>query len=143
MGKQDNLEGGCLCGAVRYEVAEPFSNVEVCHCSQCARWTGHLLSSFTVQKNKLTLDGDENIGWYQSSELARRGFCKTCGSSLFWERNNATKTDILVGSLDRSSDQPTGLKTTRHIYVADKGDYYDIGDGVVQFPQYGKDPEEG
>ena len=141
MSKPDHLEGGCLCSAVRYEIDGPFSNVAACHCSQCARWTGHLFASFTVEKNKLKIQGEENIGWYQSSEQARRGFCKTCGSSLFWERIDAMETDILAGSLDRSPDQPTGLKTTRHIFVADKGDYYEICDDVAQFPQYGKDPE--
>ena len=141
LSKPDHLEGGCLCRAIRYEIEGPFSNVAACHCSQCARWTGHLYASFTGEKNKLKIQGEKNIGWYQSSEQARRGFCKTCGSSLFWERINATETDILAGSLDRSPDQPTGLKTTRHIYVADKGDYYEIGDDVAQFPQYGKDPE--
>lgn len=138
MSKPEHLQGGCLCSAVRYEMDGPLSNVGTCHCSQCRRWTGHLFASFTVQKENLRITGAENIGWYNSSDHARRGFCKTCGSSLFWEYLETDETDILAGTID----MPTNLKNTRHIFVADKGDYYDINDDVIQFPKYGKDPEE-
>ncbi len=142
MSKPDHLEGGCLCGAVRYELDGPFSNVATCHCSQCRRWTGHLFASVTVQRKNMRISGSDNIGWYRSSEKARRGFCKTCGSSLFWEYIESDETDVLAGTLDGSAQQPTGLTNTRHIFTADKGDYYQIAEDGVQFPEYGKDPQE-
>jgi len=124
--------GGCLCGGVRYRVDGPLSDVGACHCSQCRRTTGHYFAATSCDRAALTFDSDETLAWYRSSSFARRGFCSRCGSSLFWERIGENKVDILAGTLD----QPTGLKMTDHIYVADKGDYYEITDGLPQYPQY-------
>ena len=58
----------------------------------------------------------------------RRGFCSTCGSFLFWEPIGRDTIAIAMGAFDR----PTGTRLARHIFVADKGDYYDIADGLPQ-----------
>lgn len=63
--------------------------------------------------------------WYKSSETARRGFCGTCGSNLFWD-GTGKNLSIFAGTLDGK----TGLKMIGHIFCADKGDYYEIGDGL-------------
>jgi hypothetical protein len=76
----------------------------------------------------IRLEGEEALTWYRSSEKARRGFCRICGSSLFWEPIGTGRVSIAAGSLD----SPTRLKTVRHIFVADKGDYYEIHDGLDQ-----------
>jgi len=69
------------------------------------------------------------VAWYESTPgEVRRGFCPTCGSSLFWERIGAPEVDVLLGTLDA----PTGERLEYHIYVADKGDYYEIGDSLPQ-----------
>jgi len=70
------------------------------------------------------------LKWYQSSEEARRGFCQECGANVFWE-----SLDDLVSIAAGTIDEPTGLKTLRHIFVADKGDYYEIEDGLEHLPQ--------
>ena len=124
--------GSCLCGGVRYRVGGPLSDVGACHCSQCRKTTGHYFVATSCAKTDLTLESDETLAWYDSSSRARRGFCSRCGSSLFWEGVGREEIDILAGTLD----QPTGLKMTDHIYVADKGDYYEIADGLPQFEQY-------
>ena len=74
-------------------------------------------------------DGADNITWYAASDEAERGFCKICGSSLFWKRHNSDRTSIMAGTFDN----PTNLKSGFHIYCADKGDYYEISDGLPQF----------
>ena len=51
-----------------------------------------------------------------------------CGSSLFWEPIGEGRVSIAAGCLDK----PTGLRTVRHVFVADKGDFYDITDGLEQ-----------
>lgn len=124
--------GGCLCGGVRYRVQGKLSDVGACHCSQCRRTTGHYFAGATCERSALIFESDETLAWYRSSSFAQRGFCSRCGSSLFWERIGGDDIDILAGTLD----QPTGLKMIDHIYVADKGDYYDIADGLPQFAQY-------
>jgi len=78
----------------------------------------------------VTLTGEKNLRWFQSSQEARRGFCRLCGSSLFWERVGSGRVSITAGCLVK----PTGLRTVRHIFVADKADFYDITDGLEQLP---------
>ncbi len=70
------------------------------------------------------------LRWYELSAGVRRGFCGTCGASLFWESAEAPTVSIAAGTLDG----PTGLVTIGHIYVADAGDYYAITDDLPRFP---------
>lgn len=123
--------GSCLCGAVRIYAAEPLGEGLACHCSQCRKQSGHYWASVEMPKAALTIEGAEAIRWYQASEKVRRGFCGTCGSFLFWEPLSTEWTGVSLGLFDA----PTGARLTRHIFVADKGDYYDIADGLPQNPQ--------
>ena len=72
---------------------------------------------------------DRGLRWFQSSETARRGFCGYCGSSLFWDHESADTVSIGAGTLDSLTD----VRVTSHIYVKDKGDYYDIACSAPQF----------
>lgn len=121
--------GGCLCGAVRYEVRGLLRDVVNCHCSMCQRLHGGCGPHSKARKADITVTNDAGLAWYQTSEVARRGFCRVCGSSLFWEPFDLDATGILAGSLDG----PTGLKTIGHIFVGEKADYYEISDGLPQF----------
>jgi hypothetical protein len=122
--------GGCLCGAVRYAVEGRLRQVVVCHCGQCRRFHGHVGAYTNVACNDLKLLEDSGLAWFRSSARARRGFCRLCGSSLFWQADAGPTVSIAAGTLD----QPTGLRTVRHIFTAHKGDYYDIADGLETFP---------
>jgi hypothetical protein len=124
-------KGACLCGAVTFEVAGALPPPDACHCSKCRRWTGHLLASTDVPRTALTIHGADNVTWFRSSEKVRRGFCSTCGSSLFFDPLDQIKSNW-IGVAMGAFDLPTGTKLALHIFVADKGDYYDIGDGVPQ-----------
>ena len=130
MTSQHEHYGGCLCGAVRYVVRGPKRDVVNCHCSQCRRTHGHFGAYTSVARSQLTLTCDRGLKWYRSSSRARRGFCGECGASLFWDPAGQDYIAIAAGTLD----PPTGLRTTRHIYVADAGDYYTIDDGLEKFP---------
>ena len=114
--------GGCLCGAVRYTVRGPLRGVIVCHCGQCRRWHGHLGAYTSAARPHVTLQGADALVWFTSSERGRRGFCGSCGSSLFFEAVGADRLGIAAGSLD----QPSGLAVIGHEYVADKADYVRI-----------------
>ena len=118
--------GGCLCGAVRYAYAGPLRAVVACHCEQCRRTSGHFVAATHGHRERLTLARDEGLRWYTSSPGVRRGFCATCGSSLFWEREGSGGISIMAGTLD----QPTGLRLVQHIFTAYAGDYYDIEPGL-------------
>jgi len=121
-------KGSCLCGAVSFEIEGDLAAPDACHCSKCRKQTGHYLASTDVLKDRLTVHGTENVGWYQSSEKVRRGFCKTCGSSLFWDPPHRDWMGVAMGAFDT----PTETHLKMHIFVADKGDYYDIADGLPQ-----------
>ena len=114
--------GGCLCGAVRYELAGALRDVILCHCAMCRRTHGHVGAYTAAPKNALRLVETRGLRWYASSTIARRGFCGECGGSLFWEPVAKDYVAIAAGTLDA----PTGLATTLQIHVDSAGDYYEI-----------------
>lgn len=122
------LHGRCLCGAVAFRVTAEPQGASACHCSQCRRQSGHVWASAAVPVAALEIVGAPR--WYDSSARARRGFCGTCGSVLFWQAHDEDVISVALGALE----SPTGLALERHIFVADKGDYYEIADGLPQRP---------
>lgn len=124
-------KGSCLCGAVSFEVEGPLKAPDACHCSQCRKTSGHFWASTDLPRSAVTIQGADRITWYQTSEKVRRGFCSTCGSALFWDPIHKDMIAIAMGAFE----QPTETKLKMHIFVADKGDYYDISDGLPQNQQ--------
>ncbi len=112
-------------------MARDLAPPDACHCSQCRKHSGHVFASTDVPRSAVTIQGEENLTWYASSEKARRGFCSTCGSSLFWDPLHRDWIGVAMGAFEG----PTGTHLAIHIFVADKGDYYDIADGVPQNQQ--------
>ena len=122
-------KGSCLCGAVTFELAGDLPAPDACHCSKCRKTSGHYYASTDVKRGALQVHGAANVAWFQSSEKVRRGFCKTCGSNLFFDPVIDTDwTAVSMGAFDT----PTQTHLAVHIFTADKGDYYDIADGVRQ-----------
>jgi hypothetical protein len=119
--------GGCLCGGVRYAVQGPLRDVLICHCQFCQRMHTHVGAYAACAPPDLEILSARTLRWYRSSPGARRGFCRKCGSSLFFEPTPVTHLSISAGSLDR----PTGLKVKEHIFLAQKGDYYETPCAVV------------
>jgi hypothetical protein len=124
-------KGSCLCKAITFEVEGELPAPTACHCTQCRKHSGHFEASTDLPRSAVTIHGSENITWYHTSEKVRRGFCSTCGSSLFWDPVHKDWTAIAMGAFD----EPTDSKLVRHIFVANKGDYYDIADGLPQNQQ--------
>ncbi len=118
--------GGCLCGAVRYTVSAPLRDVIACHCSQCRRTSGHYAAMSSAPSASISIASSVALRWYRSSTTAERGFCQICGSNLFWRELGSDTTSITAGTLDT----PTGLKIEKHIFAADKSDYYELNDGI-------------
>ena len=112
--------GGCLCGAVRYEVSGPLRGVVLCHCEMCRRTHGHFGAYTAAPKSSLRMVESRGLSWYASSSRARRGFCSQCGGSVFWEANDRDTISIAAGTLD----SPTGLATILQIHTSSAGDYY-------------------
>jgi hypothetical protein len=113
---------------VRFTIDAALESPVACHCTQCRKQSGHYFASANVARSALSLSGEEFVAWYQSSEQVRRGFCRHCGSFLFWDPPARDWISVAMGALDG----PTQVKLARHIFVADKGDYYTIADGLPQ-----------
>lgn len=120
--------GGCACGGVRYRVDGPLRQVVACHCEQCRRSSGHFVAATATRRRYFHLTSSADLRWYEALPGFRRGFCATCGSSLFFERIGEDRMSIAAGSLDDAR----GLSIAAHIFIGEAGAYYDIGDTVEQ-----------
>lgn len=123
--------GSCLCGAVAFTIDGELSPPSACHCGQCRKQSGHVWASTSTHQDNLSFTASDTLTWFRASDTARRGFCRTCGSFLFWQHNDEDMISISMGALS----EPTGLTLSKHIFVADKGDYYDITDDLPQRAQ--------
>ena len=121
---EDRVEashGGCLCGAVRF-VATPINrNVGVCHCNMCRRWSaGPLL--YRDAGSAVKFDDSSHLGIYRSSEWAERGFCKRCGTPLFYRFVATNSYSVMTEAFDDTA----GLELTSQIFIDEKPAYYDF-----------------
>jgi hypothetical protein len=124
MAEAHEITGTCLCGAVRFIATAKWHDVAVCHCSMCNRWSGGI-SMFLETIGAPKFEGADNIGLYKSSE---RGFCKVCGSSLFWKTVGEDRYAVSTGALD---DQ-TNLHLATEIFIEDKPAYYAFANDTVK-----------
>jgi hypothetical protein len=95
----------------------------------CRRWHGHVGAYCAVDREHFQLTEARGLRWYASSPGVRRGFCGECGSSVFFDEASLPKMAMCAGTLDA----PTGIREKAHIYVASKGDYYDIPDSLLKY----------
>lgn len=95
-------EGGCQCGRVRYSAALENFDAYLCHCRMCQRATGGVAAAFVnMRKDQRVWLSEPD--WYQSSAIARRPFCRECGTPLGFEYPDAARCDLTVGSFDDPS----------------------------------------
>jgi len=119
--------GSCLCGSVAFEIHGPMDDILLCHCTQCRKQTGHYWASAHCTDKDLRFISKEGLAWYTSSDMAKRGFCKNCGSTLFWKTTpDNGVTSISCGAINGA----TGLKIGAQLFSDDKGDYYELPTGV-------------
>ena len=129
------LTGGCLCGAVRFEVTEPLVSSGYCHCTRCQRRTGTAASpGARIASGSLhVLAGEEHIRAYEPDEGFAKVFCTACGSSL-WSRSQEDPDvfSIRPGAFD---DDP-GIRPTYRQFVAYAAPWEPIpDDGLERFPE--------
>ena len=132
----DPLQGSCLCGAVRYEVTEPFQRAGYCHCSRCRKLTGAsaALNGRLRGEGFRFIRGEEQLGVYRpaDSQLAAI-FCRTCGSTLFrGEWPDGDLIGIRLGTLDGDP----GIEPQFHIFVDSRGPAEQLpDDGLPRFSE--------
>ena len=107
-GKQSKHEGGCLCGAVRFEVEGPPLLQGMCYCRACQRVSGgapSLLAAYPAEALTLT-EGAPKVFETKgdSGAVVRRAFCGACGTSLYsWSEGRPHVRSVKVGVLDDSA----------------------------------------
>lgn len=93
------MSGGCMCGRVRYVADVPDDDAYLCHCRMCQRATGGVSIAF-VNLPKADIRWERGPDRYDSSPIARRGFCRECGTPLTYEAHDHDRMDLTVGSFD-------------------------------------------
>jgi hypothetical protein len=129
------VDGGCLCGAVRFRVEPPTLFCAHCHCSMCRRNHGAaFVTWFGIVRERLQLSaGADALRRYASSPHGVRSFCGRCGSSLFCEsERHPTHVDVVLASLDGPIDRAPAA----HFYFDSRADWTDVRDDL---PRLGGD----
>ncbi len=124
MSGTDPRQGGCLCGAVRYLVAEVPHHMHACHCSICRRISGSATLSVEVPQAAIQIEGQENVISYASSDWATRAFCGRCGSGLWYRLAETYAADAPYILSAGTLDDPSGLVLAKEIYIDCKPDGY-------------------
>ena len=121
--------GSCLCGGVTFSLKHP-RDVVNCHCGECRKFHGNYAAYTKVKLEDIHIVNEEKISWYQlKNNRAKRGFCKTCGSSLFWQPEGGDGICVSAGALD----VPTGLRATKNIYTDYASDFYEMDDNLENY----------
>jgi hypothetical protein len=112
-------QGTCLCKAVSLSASQLSKSVGACHCNMCRKWGGSALLVLEG-KSDVHFEGEENISIYPSSDWAERGFCKHCGTHLFYRLKQQTEYYLPVGLFDNIDE----LVFENQIFIDEKPEYY-------------------
>lgn len=117
----DSIEvsGQCLCGAVHLKARLEKLEVDACHCDMCRRWSGGPMLAVSAG-DSVSLEGEDHVSVYGSSDWAERGFCKRCGTHLFYRLKGEPHYALPVGLLDDGPDWDFKAE----IYIDEKPDFY-------------------
>lgn len=118
----DEKTGSCLCEGVSFTITGPLRAITYCYCSQCRKTHGVMGPYTRAAHSDIHFTSDNTLKWYKSSGHAERGFCDTCGASIFWRIIGDDSSGISVGTLD----QPSGLTADAHIFTDDLPDFYPL-----------------
>lgn len=122
MAQSLKISGKCLCGAVTFTAEAAKPEVAVCHCNMCQRQVAGPYMAIECVPGSLKIAGEGDVSYYKSSEWARRGFCKSCGSALFWRSFDGKFEVVSVGALEDKS----ALRMATEIFIDEKPGYYDF-----------------
>jgi hypothetical protein len=142
MSNANVAQGSCLCGAVKISTNNMSNLVGACHCNMCRKWGGGALLAVECG-SEVSFSGEENIGVYQSSQWAERGFCQKCGSHLFYKLKQNSQYFIPVGLFDNSEN----LRLDHQVFIDEKPEYYSFANethnmtGAQLFAQFAQTSE--
>ncbi len=115
-----NIKGQCLCKQVSVSAKNVLPHVDTCHCTTCRTWSGTALMAMDCG-TEVEIQGLQHVSVFNSSEWAERGFCKHCGTHLFYRLKQNQQYIMPVGLFDIKDK----LTFTTQIFIEEKPDYYD------------------
>lgn len=129
----ERLSGRCLCGEVVFSAALPSMFCAHCHCEYCraahgaafVTWTGVGAGGFSIDR------GAEALTWFASSEHSRRGFCSSCGTTMFYE------SDVAPGEMHIATaciETPLDKTPAAHVFIDHKVSWLDLAPGLKEIP---------
>lgn len=121
------VQGKCLCGAVEISGVMATPEIQACHCVQCQTWAGGS-PYYVVRIADASIKGDDNISHYHASAHGERGFCATCGTTLYWRMQGGDVSSIAAGMLAGR----TGLRVTHEIFSDRRADWQPPFEGATQ-----------
>ncbi len=119
MTEKHTLHGSCLCGSVTVTATDVEPSIGACHCAMCRKWSSSPIQTIDCGSD-VQMTGEDCIGVFNSSDWAERGFCKNCGSALFYRvkgNNNHFMSAGLFGDLD-------GFVFDHEVFIDEKPDFY-------------------
>lgn len=123
-------KGHCLCDSVRFTVRDMTNSVDACHCGMCRRWGGGPLMSVRCGSD-VVFESQENIAVYDSSDWAERGFCKTCGSHLFYRLKDGNQYEIPAGLFDNQN----GFRLDLQVFIDHKPCFYSFSNNTKEMTE--------
>ncbi len=129
--KTSLITGQCMCGEVRYEISQPATGTQLCHCRMCQRFTSAPFAAWAVFPPEAVRFTGTEPKYYKSSPIAERGFCGNCGSSLTmrWIRQPSDILAFLIPSLDHPED----FAPTQHTGIESQIPWLDMHDDLPRF----------
>jgi len=134
--------GSCLCGAVRVTATPKSAHIDACHCTICRKWGGGPVFAVECGTNVL-FQGDEHITVYASSEWAERGFCRKCGTHLFYRLKDEGLYSLSAGLFDSDAE----WHFAEQIFIDEKPAWYSFAEptrnltGAEVFAKYASGSE--
>ena len=125
------MKAQCLCAATQFDVLLKHHDVQVCHCTMCRRQSSGITMSIEIE-NDIHWREDSQLGIYASSDWGERGFCKACGTVLFWRLKDHSYTNINVFAL---SESPEGFQIRQEIYIDHKPAFYALKNQTHQLTE--------
>jgi len=136
-------EGHCLCNAIQISAKNASRHVGACHCVMCRRWGGGPFMTIDCGP-EVAIDGQENLSIFDSSPWAERGFCRQCGTHLFYRLKESKQHFVPMGIFDGTED----LAFDHQVFIDEKPDFYEFVNktkdmtGTEIFAMYGSSEAE-
>ena len=129
------LTGRCNCGAVRFELTQPFVSASYCHCTRCQRRTGTAASANgrAAPDSFRVVAGEEHLRSWAPEDGAEKVFCGLCGSAIFSRaQDDSARIGVRLGTIDGDP----GIRPQWHQYVAYAAPWEPLpDDGLPRYPE--------